>query len=110
MKTLDASESFQTARAYIYDHFEPQDRLAIVIVNRRTRSATQRLASAEAIASPEFQSWLRDKNAQQYEIYISMNALHANARGREKEDVENVRHVYLDLDHDAAATVQELLR
>jgi hypothetical protein len=83
---------------YIERNYEPSDRLAIVVRNRLTGETTQRLASAEKIARPDFQAWLRHKNARGADIYISQNAFHPDARTRSKSDVNRIRHVYLDLD------------
>ncbi len=33
-----------------------------------------------------------------YDIYISMNPVKADARGRTKTDIAAIRHIYLDLD------------
>jgi hypothetical protein len=95
---------------YLRGNFEPTDRLAVVLVNKQAHSVIQRLATAEKIAAQDFQAWLRHQNAQHYEIYVSMNALREDARGRTKEDVAVIRHVYLDFDHDGTAAVQSLFR
>lgn len=85
---------------YIMANYENPDRLAVVILNRQHGETIQRIATAEAIASPRFQAWLRHKNAHGSDIYISQNALNENADGRTKADVKTIRHVYLDLDRD----------
>ena len=69
---------------YLRASFEPKDRLAIVLVNKRPDSVIQRIATADKIASQDFQAWLRYQNSQRYEIYVSMNALREDARGRTK--------------------------
>ncbi len=94
---------------YIRENFEPTDRLAVVLLNKQTNAVVQRLGSAERIASPEFQSWLRHMNAQRNEVYVSMNALHDGARGRTKDDIGAIRHIYLDFDENGTAAVQKLL-
>ena len=78
---------------YIERNYQSSDRLAIVVRNRLTGETTQRLASAEKIASNDFQAWLRHKNAQGADIYISQNALRSDARTRSKADVDKIRHV-----------------
>ena len=98
------------AARYIRDNFEPADRLAVVLLNKRTGSVMQRVASAEKIASPDFQAWLRFQNALRCEIYISMNALQEGARGRTKAEVASVRHVYLDFDENGTQAVEALLK
>lgn len=89
-----------TPDEYIKANYENSDRLAAVVLNRQQGETIQRIATAEAIASPRFQAWLRHKNAHGSDIYISQNALNEDADGRTKADVKTIRHVYLDLDRD----------
>lgn len=96
--------------SFVRGDFDPVDRLAIVLLQRRTDAVIQRLASAEQIEARDFQDWLRFQNAQRFEVYVSMNALHAKAHGRTKQDVETIRHVYLDFDENGTATVEALLK
>lgn len=98
------------AARFIRDNFEPQDRLAIVILDKRTDEIVQRLATAERIQEDSFQSWLRAMNAKKQEIFVSMNALDPQKWGRTKEQVTAIRHVYLDLDTDGTAAVERLLK
>ena len=49
---------------FIRDNFEPTDRFAIVVLNKRTNSVIQRIATAKTITEPDFQNWLRNQNAQ----------------------------------------------
>jgi hypothetical protein len=102
-------EGKDTAARYILDNFEPGDRLAVVLLNKRSEDVIQRLAAAERIAGEDFQAWLRFQNAHGYEVYVSMNALAPTARGRTKADVQTIRHVYLDFDRDGTAAVEKLL-
>src|SRR5258708_29937198 len=96
------------AAAYIRGNFESDDRLAVVLVNRRTDAVIQRVSAAEKIAAPDYQAWLRHQNAQQFEVYVSMNALHEEARGRTKAEISEIRHIYLDFDENGTAAVQRL--
>jgi hypothetical protein len=44
---------------------------------------------------------LHHKNEKEFfDIYIAMNTLKPEARTRTKEDIETIRHVYMDIDHD----------
>src|SRR6266481_6442025 len=97
------------AARYIRENFEPGDRLAVVLLNKRTEDVIQRIASADKIAADDFQAWLRAQNAHGYEVYVSMNALNKTARGRTKADVETVRHLYLDFDANGTQAVEKLL-
>ena len=109
----DASGSSSGKRSvgaveYIERNYQSSDRLAIVVRNRLTGETTQRLASAEKIASNDFQAWLRHKNAQGADIYISQNALRSDARTRSKADVDKIRHVYLDLDKNGEDAITKI--
>lgn len=98
----------EIAQIYIWTNFEPSDHLAVLVLNKLTGAVTQRISTAERIAEPDYQAWLRYQNAQQSEIYISMNALHDWARGRTKNEVAAIRHVYLDLDENGGAALDHL--
>jgi hypothetical protein len=98
------------AADYLLDNFDKSDRLAVVILHKRSGAVVQRLAAAERIAAPDFQAWLRLKNSAQNEVYISMNALRPEAHGRTKADVGVIRHVYLDFDERGTEAVERLLK
>jgi RepB DNA-primase from phage plasmid len=84
---------------YILESFEPASRIAVLALNRDFRETVQRITSAEKAASPEFQAWLRHKNASGSDIYIGMNPLKHDAPTRTKNEIEAIRHVYIDLDY-----------
>jgi hypothetical protein len=87
---------------YVRWLFEPSDRLALLVRNRDRGDTTQRIATTEKITEDSFQQWLRFKNQKQMaDVYVGMNPLKPAARARTKEDIHSIRHVYLDLDHDA---------
>jgi hypothetical protein len=88
-----------SASEYILDNFEPTDRIAMLVLNRDFAETIQRITSAQKAASPEFQAWLRYKNANGSDIYIGMNPLKRDAATRTKDDIDSIKHVYLDLDH-----------
>src|SRR6266542_4521015 len=99
-----------TSREYIKDNFEPCARLAVVIKRRQKDEIVQRLATAERLAGPRFQAWLRFENAAHGgDVYLSMNPLKPDARGRTKQDIAMVRHVYLDLDHNGDHALAAIL-
>ena len=110
----DESKHGVTPVVYVHWLFEPSDRLAVLVRSRDRGEITQRIATAGNVTSDSFQQWLRFKNEKQSaDIYVGMNPLKPEARARTKEDVHSIRHLYLDLDHDAerslAAVVQSNL-
>ena len=98
----------QDAGAWILDQFQPDDRIAVLIRNPETDDVIQRIARAEKIASDSYQGWLHHMNANRNDIYLGMNALKPEARGRTREEIGAVRHVYLDLDTDGEAKLAKL--
>jgi hypothetical protein len=95
-----------TASEYINDNFKSSDRIAVLVLNRNLGETTQRITTAQKAASPEFQAWLRYKNANGADIYVGMNPLKQDASTRTKDDIETIRHLYLDLDHDGSAALE----
>ena len=50
-----------------------------------------------------------DKNLfQLHIIYLGVNSLRQNASTRRKEDIESIRHVYLDLDHGGPEALESI--
>jgi hypothetical protein len=99
---------FPSASEYILDNFKPTDRIAVLVLNRQLGETTQRITTAQKASSPEFQAWLRYKNASGADIYVGMNALQRHASTRTKDDIEKISHVYLDLDHGGAISLEAL--
>ena len=95
---------------YIRENFRPEDRLAMVLIQKQTNRVIQRVATADRIRQPEFQAWLRHANASHHEIYIGMNPVTPESRSRAKADIAEIRHVYLDFDDNGTAAVQALVR
>jgi hypothetical protein len=86
-----------TAPEYILENFELSDRIAILVRDSKRGETIQRITSADNAASPDFQAWLRHKNLSS-DVYIGMNTLKRDAQSRTKEDIEKIRHLYLDID------------
>ncbi len=80
-----------TASEYIQDNFKPDDRIAVLVLNRQRGETTQRITTAQKASSPEFQAWLRYKNANGADIYVGMNALRHDASTRTKDDIEKIK-------------------
>ncbi len=100
--------SLLSAPEYILDNFAHTDRIAMLVLNREFGETIQRITSAQKAASPEFQAWLRYKNANGSDIYIGMNPLKKDAATRTKEEIASIKHVYLDLDHGGSAALEAI--
>jgi RepB DNA-primase from phage plasmid len=100
--TEDEPKHGVTSVGYLRWLFEPSDRSAILVRNRERGETTQRITSAGKITEDSFQHWLRFKNqVQMADVYVGMNPLKPDARARTKENIHSIRHLYLDLDHEA---------
>jgi hypothetical protein len=109
MNAAEKSEQFiSSASEYILVTFDAADRIAILVLNRDFGETIQRITSAQKAASPEFQAWLRYKNANGSDIYIGMNPLKKDASTRTKDDIESIKHVYIDLDHDGSEALESI--
>jgi len=90
-KSLSASE-------YVLALFEPTDNVAVLARNRRTGQTVQRITTAETVADPEFQFSLRRQNSAGADIFVGMNPIKDGAYSRTKDNIREIRHLYLDLD------------
>jgi len=87
-----------TASEYVRELFEPADNAAILVRNRSTGHTVQRIAKAETVARPGFQTWLANQSASGSDVFVGMNPIKDGAYSRTKDNIKDVRHVYLDLD------------
>lgn len=94
-----------SAPEYILALHAPEDQVAVLVRNRSRGQTLQRISSAETIASPEFQKWLKSENRAGSDVFVGMNPLKEGATSRSKENIREIRHVYLDLDEDAPASL-----
>jgi hypothetical protein len=98
-----------SAVEYVGTNFRSSDRLAVLVRNRDRGETIQRIAASARITEPAFQEWLRFKNEKEScDIYIGMNALKPDARTRTKEDIQTIRHLYLDIDQDGPAALAKI--
>ena len=97
-----------TASEYVRELFEPTDNAAILVRSRGTGKAVQRIAKSETIASPEFQAWLAARSAAGSDVYVGMNPIKDGAYSRTKENIKNIRHVYLDLDKNGDKSLEAI--
>jgi hypothetical protein len=98
-----------TTQRYVLENFAAQDRIALLALHRTTNQVLQRITTAETLSSPDFQAWLSYLNSQKHDLYLSMNTLKRGSRGRTKEDVDCIRHIFLDFDQNGDRAVEMLL-
>ena len=97
-----------TASEYVRGLFEPGDNAAVLVRNRSTGHTVQRIARAETIAGPDFQTWLANQNASGSDVFMGMNPIKDGAHSRTKGNIKNIRHVYLDLDRNGDESLESI--
>ena len=97
-----------SASEYVLALHSPEDRVAVLVRNRARAQTMQRILAAEAIASPPFVCWLVEQNDAGADIFLGMNPIKENSYNRTKENIREVRHVYLDLDESAGASLHAI--
>jgi hypothetical protein len=95
-----------TPAEYIRANFQPSDRIAVLVRNRKRGETIQRISTVDKVAGPSFQDWMRYKNEKDgCDVYVGMNALKPHAHTRTKDDILAIRHLYVDLDQDGSTSL-----
>ena len=102
---LESKPDSLSAPDYILQNFEASDRIAVLVRSRKAGETIQRITTATNAASQDFQAWLRHKNVSS-DVYIGMNTLRHDAQSRTKEDIEAIRHLYLDIDRNGPSALE----
>jgi hypothetical protein len=86
-------------RDYIHRTFDLSDRLPVLLRNQRRGEALQRISTAVRIAAAQFQDWLHYKNEHDgFDVYLGMNPLKPEAHTRTHQDIQVIKHLYVDVD------------
>ena len=85
------------------------ERVAILAIPRSDGKAEQRVFTLGQATSRKVQAWLRHLNARDYDIYLCVNPIRPGSGGMEKEDIDEVRRLQLDLDEEGARGLRRVL-
>ena len=102
------SRKMLSASEYILALHSPEDRVAVLVRNRVRGQTMQRILAADAIASPPFLYWLIEQNQSGADIFLGMNPIKLHCYSRTKENIREIRHVYLDLDENATRSLETI--
>lgn len=89
-----------TAEQFLRTAFEKDDWISVLMKATDTGRVIQRIAPVQAVVSPPWSGWLRVMNNRCH-VYVSVNALTPGRRERTTAAVAAIRHLFLDIDHDA---------
>jgi len=87
--------------------YEPTDWVAVFLKTYRTGDTAQRVVSVSEATNPCFQSWLRQRNANGWNVYVSVNAVRPG-RSRSRNAICGIRHVFLEEDADGPGLLASL--
>lgn len=107
-RTMSFTPRSLTASEYVLALFEPDSNVAVLLRDRPTRQTLQRIAKADVVADPSFQSWLKSRNLAGSDIFVGMNPIREGAYSRTKQNIKEIRHVYLDLDRHGDTALQAI--
>jgi hypothetical protein len=88
--------------------YSPDDWVAVFLKSYETGQVAQRVEPVARILDPRFQGWLRWRNLMQWNVYVSVNAVAAGSRSRTRDAVTQVRHVFVDADHDGPQVLSNI--
>jgi len=96
------------AAEFLGRSFASSETIAIVLRRVSPPAIAQRIVTLECALQPRYLAWLAHENVAGTSIYVAANPLVPGSRRRTKENVAEVRHLYLDLDTDADAKLTAL--
>ena len=98
----------QTARDFFTLCFTPGDTIALLLRNESAAKTQQRVVTLEQAVAPRYLSWLAHENKTGSNVYVAANPLRSGSRRRTKENIDSIRHLYLDIDNDGDARLAAL--
>ena len=100
----------EAAKSYVQSMFETKDHVAILAVPRRSPGAAvvQEVMTAKKLAKPATQERLERLNQDGYDVCCTVNTVSPDAKTRTKANVQTVRRLQLDLDHNGREGVKRL--
>ncbi|MGV3520249.1 DNA-primase RepB domain-containing protein [Luteitalea sp.] len=98
----------ETPLRFLHAAFRPDDWIAILLKSHDTGGTAQRVGPMSLIAKPKFQAWLRAENARRFSVFVSVNAIRPQRKARTRDAIGEIRHVFLDADHDGRSVLARI--
>lgn len=92
--------------------YDDRDTVAIFLKSYVTGHTRQHVMTVARVLEPRFLRWLHVQNSgpERWNVYVSTNAIVPGRWTRTREDIGAVRHVFLDVDDDAASVMTRIMR
>lgn len=93
---------------FLHAAFRPDDWIAVLVKSHDTGGTAQRVGPLSLITNPRFQAWLRAENARRFSVFVSVNAIRPQRKARTRDAIGDIRHVFLDADHDGPSVLARI--
>ena len=103
MPQLKSAIQVDLAHEFLTRSFTPGETLAVLLRSEYPVKTQQRIVRFECAIAPRYLRWLAYENARGANIYVAANPLRFGSRKRTKESIDEVRHLYIDIDSDGDA-------
>lgn len=80
--------------------FRPEETIALLLRRESPTATTQRIVRVGQATAPRYLAWLAYENRKGANIYVAANPLRSGSRKRTKDNIAEVRHLYIDIDED----------
>jgi RepB DNA-primase from phage plasmid len=103
MPQLNHAMQVGLAHEFLARSFTPGETLAVLLRGEFPVKTQQRIVRFECAVAPRYLRWLAYENARGANVYVAANPLLFGSRKRTKECIDEVRHLYIDIDSDGDA-------
>jgi DNA primase RepB-like protein len=103
MRQLSHAMQVGLAHEFLTRSFTPGETLAVLLRGEFPVKTQQRIVRFECAVAPRYLRWLAYENARGANVYVAANPLRFGSRKRTKECIDEVRHLYIDIDSDGDA-------
>jgi len=100
MPQLKSPIQLDLAHEFLARCFTPGETLAVLLKGEFPARTQQRIVRFECAIASRYLRWLAYENARGANVYVAANPLRFGSRKRTKECVDEVRHLYIDIDSD----------
>jgi hypothetical protein len=96
------------AQEFLTRCFRPEETIALLLRRENPPLTTQRIVRLEQAISPRYLAWLAYQNHNGANVYFAANPLRSGSRKRTKDNIAEVRHLYIDIDEDGGKRLAAL--
>jgi len=103
MPQLKGPIQIDLAHEFLTRSFTPGESLAVLLRGEYPVKTQQRIVRFECAVASRYLRWLAYENARGANVYVTANPLRFGSPKRTKESIDEVRHLYIDIDSDGDA-------